>query len=154
LALTTSGEFIISTVRLGPAEHVSLVRTLVRLSGGGVVDRCGFCGSTDGPFTSIEGMFTVLMCPACLARRSRGRGPYPELSDAEMRAGLDLLATWVLEQKAAANRQVVAVMRQRLERGELVVPMYGPLGFAWLQRQAEIAEQLIAARAAAPPPGS
>jgi hypothetical protein len=66
------------------------------------VDRCGFCGSTEGPFTSIEGMFTVLMCPACLARRSRGRGPYPELSDAEMRAGLDLLPTWVLEQKAAA----------------------------------------------------
>jgi hypothetical protein len=102
LALTTSGEFIISTVRLGPAEHVSLVRTLVRLSGGGVVDRCGFCGSTHGPFTSIEGMFTVLMCPACLARRSRGRGPYPELSDAEMRAGLDLLPTWALQQKAAA----------------------------------------------------
>ena len=47
-------------------------------------------------------MFTVLMCPACLARRSRGRGPYPELSDLEMRAGLDLLPTWVLETKAAA----------------------------------------------------
>jgi hypothetical protein len=45
-------------------------------------------------------------------------------------------------------------MRQRLERGELVVPMYGPLGLAWLQRQAEIAEQLIAERAAAPPPAS
>jgi hypothetical protein len=69
-----------------------------------VVDRCGFCGSTEGPFTNIEGMFTVLMCPACLARRSRGRGPYPELSDAEMRAGLDLLPTWVLEQKGPTAR--------------------------------------------------
>jgi hypothetical protein len=79
------------------------------------------------------------------------RGPYPDLTDAEMRAQLDLLPTWVLEQKAAANRQVIAVMRQRLERGERVVPMYGPLGLAWLQRQAEIAEQLVQARTAGPP---
>jgi len=33
-------------------------------------------------------------------------------------------------------------MRERLERGDPVVPMFGPLGLAWLQRQAEIAEQL------------
>lgn len=39
----------------------------------------------------------MLMCPACLARRARGRGSYPELSDAELRAGLDLLPTWVLQ---------------------------------------------------------
>ena len=44
------------------------------------------------------------------------------------------------------NRQVNAVMRQRLERGEPVAWMYGPLGLAWLQRQAEIAEQLIQQR--------
>jgi len=119
-----------------------------------VLDRCGFCGSTDGPFTQVEGMFTLLMCSACLARRSRGRGPYPDLTDSELRAGLDLLPTWVLEQKTADNRRVIAVMRQRLERGEPVARMHGPLGLAWLQRQAEIAEQLIAARAAAPPPAS
>jgi hypothetical protein len=35
--------------------------------------------------------------------------PYPDLTDAELRAQLDLLPTWVLEQKAAANRQVIAV---------------------------------------------
>jgi hypothetical protein len=46
---------------------------------------------------------------------------------------------------------VIAVMRARLERGERVVPMYGPLGLAWLQRQADIAEQLIRARGQAPP---
>ena len=46
----------------------------------------------------------------------------------------------------------LGAMRQRLERGEPVVPMYGPLGLAWLQRQAEIAEQLIAARTGEPPP--
>jgi hypothetical protein len=65
-------------------------------------DRCGFCGSLDGPFTPVEGLFTVLMCPACLAARSRRRGPYPNVTDAEMRAGLDLLPTWALEQKVAA----------------------------------------------------
>jgi hypothetical protein len=47
---------------------------------------------------------------------------------------------------------VIAVMRGRLERGERVVPMYGPLGLAWLQRQAKIAEQLIQARNAGHPP--
>jgi hypothetical protein len=126
-------------------------RTLVRLSGGGALNRCGFCGSADGPFTRVQGAFTVLMCPTCLAQRSRGRGPYPDLTDAEMRAGLDLLPTWVLEVKAAANRRVIAVMRHRLERGEPVVPMYGPLGLAWLQRQAELAEQLIRTRRQPPP---
>ncbi|HZB59132.1 MAG TPA: hypothetical protein VFA73_08090 [Actinomycetota bacterium] len=35
-----------------------------------------------------------------------------------MRAGLDLLPTRVLEQKAGANRQVNAAMRQRLAAGE------------------------------------
>jgi hypothetical protein len=115
-------------------------------------DRCSFCGGTDQLLTRVEGLFVVLMCPACLAHRARSRGPYPDLTDAEMRAGLDLLPTWVLEQKAAANRRVIAVMRQRLERGEPVVPMYGPLGLAWLQRQADIAEQLIRARGQPPTP--
>jgi hypothetical protein len=112
--------------------------------------RCGFCGSLDGPFTPVEGLFTVLMCPACLAARAHGHGPYPDLTDAEMRAGLDQLPTWALEQKAAANRQVIATMRERLERGEPVQRMYGPLGLAWLQRQADIAEQLIRARGQPP----
>ncbi len=61
------------------------------------------------------------------------------------------MPTWALEQKVAANREVIAVMCARLERGEAVVPMYGPLGLVWLQRQAEIAEELIRARAQPPP---
>jgi hypothetical protein len=113
-----------------------------------VVDHCGFCGGADGPFTRVEGVFPVLMCPGCLAQRARGRGPYPDVTDAELRGGLDLLPTWALAQKAAANRQVIAIMRQRLEQGEPVARMYGPLGLAWLQRQAEIAEQLIRQREA------
>jgi len=56
----------------------------------------------------------------------------------------------VLERKVAANRQIIAVMGERLARGEPVVPVYGLLGLAWLQRQAEIAEQLIAVRTARP----
>lgn len=100
-----------------------------------MLDNCGFCGGADGPFTRVEGVFTVLMCPTYLANRARGRGPYPELTDAELTGGLDLLPTWALAHKAAANRQVIAIMGGRLERGERVVPMYGPLGLAWLQRQ-------------------
>ena len=38
------------------------------------------------------------------------------------------------------------MMRSRLEKGEPVARMDGPLGLAWLQRQAEIAEQLIRQR--------
>ena len=64
-----------------------------------MLDRCGFCGSTDGPYTRVQGTFTLLMCPTCLAHRARGRGPYPDLTDAELRAGLELLPTWVLVQK-------------------------------------------------------
>jgi len=59
----------------------------------------------------------VLMCPTCLAARARGRGPYPDITDEEMHAGLNMMPTWALAQKVAANRQVIAVMRARLERG-------------------------------------
>jgi hypothetical protein len=65
-------------------------------------DRCSFCGGVDQPLTPVQGLFVVLMCPACLARRARSRGPYPDLTEAELRAGLELLATWVLARKAAA----------------------------------------------------
>jgi hypothetical protein len=50
----------------------------------------------------VEGLFTVLMCADCQATRGHGSGPYPVMTRAEMRAGLDLLPTWALEQKAAA----------------------------------------------------
>jgi hypothetical protein len=73
-----------------------------------VLDRCGFCGGADGPFTRVEGVFTVLMCPGCLADRARGCGPYPDLTDDELWAGLNLLPTWALAQKAAANRRLMA----------------------------------------------
>ena len=65
-----------------------------------------------------------------------------------MRASLELLPSWVLAQKASANRQVIAVMRQRLAAGEQVARMYQAPGLAWLERQAEAAEQLLAERQA------
>ena len=65
-------------------------------------NRCSFCGSTAGPFSNVEGLFTVLMCADCQAARGHGSGPYPVMTRAAMRAGLDLMATWALEQKAAA----------------------------------------------------
>jgi hypothetical protein len=41
-------------------------------------------------------MFTVLKCVDCQAARGHGSGPYPVMTRAELRAGLDLLSTWVL----------------------------------------------------------
>jgi hypothetical protein len=51
------------------------------------------------------------------------------MTRAEMRAGLDLMATWALEQKAAANRQLIADMRRRLAAGEQVARMYQEPGW-------------------------
>jgi hypothetical protein len=114
-----------------------------------MAEHCSFCGSTVGPFSKVEGLFTVLMCADCQAARGQGAGPYPVMTRAEMRASLDLLPTWALEQKAAANRQVIAVMRKRLAAGEEVARMYHEPGLAWLERQAEAAEDLIAERGTA-----
>ena len=46
------------------------------------------------PFNKVEGLFTVLMCADCQAARGYGSSPYPVMTRAEMRAGLDLLPTW------------------------------------------------------------
>jgi hypothetical protein len=53
-----------------------------------MADHCSFCGSTAGPFSNVEGFFTVLMCADCRATRGYGSGPYPVMTRAEMRAGL------------------------------------------------------------------
>ena len=111
-----------------------------------MTERCSFCGATSGPFSTVGGRFTVLMCADCLATRGHGAGPYPVMTRAEMRAGLDLLPTWALEQKAAANRRVIAVMRERLAAGAQVARMYQEPGLAWLERQAQAAEELITER--------
>jgi hypothetical protein len=92
----------------------------------------------------VEGLFTVLMCADCQAARGHGSDRYPVMTRAEMRAGL--LPTWALEQKAAANRQLIAAMRPRLAAGEQVARMYQEPGLAWLERQAEVAEELVAQR--------
>jgi hypothetical protein len=41
---------------------------------------------------------------------------------------------------------MIAVMRQRLAAGEQVARMYQEPGLAWLERQAEVAEDLVARR--------
>jgi hypothetical protein len=119
------------------------------------VGHCSFCGSTSGPFAKVEGLFTVLICIPCLEIRQaqpdtrlglHGPGPYPVMTRAEMRESLELLPSWVLAQKAAANRQVIAIMRERLVAGEEVARMYQEPGLAWLERQADAAEQLLAER--------
>jgi hypothetical protein len=118
---------------------------------------CPFCGAIHGPFAKVEGLFTVLICIPCLEVRQaqpgirlglHDPGPYPAMTRAEMRESLELLPNWVLAQKAAANRQLIAVMLQRLAAGEQVARMYQKPGLAWLERQAEAAEQLLAERQA------
>jgi hypothetical protein len=63
-----------------------------------MMDRCGFCGSADGPFTWVEGVFAVLTRPrACpTVPAATAVGLLPDLTDAELRAGLDLLPAWLL----------------------------------------------------------
>jgi hypothetical protein len=88
-----------------------------------------------GPFSRVEGLFTVLMCADCQAARGHGAGPYPIMTRAEMRAGLELLPTWALEQNAAANRQIIGVMRSRLAAGEEVPGCTGSRGWpGWSAR--------------------
>src|SRR5215207_916730 len=103
----------------------------------------------------VEGLFTVLICIPCLEIRQaqsdtrlglHGPGPYPVMTRAELRESLELLPNWVLAQKAVANRQVIAIMRERLVAGEEVARMYQEPGLAWLERQADAAEQLLAER--------
>src|SRR5512132_4628366 len=105
--------------------------------------RCTFCGSTMGRSARWRGCSRLLMCADCQAAHGHGAGPYPMMTRAQMRADLELLPTWALEQKAAANRQVIAVMRRRLAAGEEVARMYQEPGLAWLERQAEVAEDLM-----------
>jgi hypothetical protein len=118
---------------------------------------CSFCGATSGPFAKVEGLFTVWICIPCLEIRQpqpgtrlslHDPGPYPPMNRAEMRESLALLPSWVLAQKAAATRQLIAVMRQRLAAGEQVARMYQEPGLAWLERQAGAAEDLLAERQA------
>ncbi len=74
------------------------------------------------------------------------RRPVPSDDPGGDAGRLDLLPTWALEQKAAANRQVIAVMRERLAAGKQVARMYQEPGLAWLERQAQTAEELISER--------
>jgi hypothetical protein len=67
-----------------------------------MADRCSLCGPPPD-LQQLEGLFTVLMCVDCLPGRTRPRQrPLSGDDQAEMRAGLDLMATWTLEQKATA----------------------------------------------------
>jgi hypothetical protein len=117
-----------------------------------MADRCSFRGPSSGPFNKVEGLFTVLMCADCQATRGHASGPYPVMTRSEMRAGLDLLPYLGVGaecgQPPTANRHVIAVMRTRLAAGEQVARMYQEPGLAWRERQAEVAETLVAERRA------
>jgi hypothetical protein len=88
--------------------------------------------------------------PGC--QRDRGHSGAVPCHDAEQpRASVELLPTWVLAQKVAANHALTKEVRQRLAEGQRVARTYQPDGLAWLERQAEAAEAIIAARQAPRP---
>jgi hypothetical protein len=60
----------------------------------------------------------------------------------------DVAAQPGLAEKAAANRQVIAVMRQGLAAGEQVARISQEPGLAWLERQEKAAVDLLAERQA------
>ena len=92
---------------------------------------------------------TVRSCRAIQSRLPRPRILALSAHDpAEVRESLELSPSWVLAQKAAANRQLIAVMHQRLAAGQQVAQMYQEPGLAWLEHQAEAGEQLLAERQA------
>jgi hypothetical protein len=47
----------------------------------GVGPHCSFCGTFTGPFSEVEGLFTVLMCTGCQAARSGRQVVLPGLHD-------------------------------------------------------------------------
>jgi hypothetical protein len=52
---------------------------------------CSFCGSADGPFQAVEGLFTVLMCQPCQDARGAAARAAQAKATAEMaRGGADL----------------------------------------------------------------
>jgi hypothetical protein len=91
-----------------------------------------------GPFSKVEGAVH-----AATAAALSGHDPGGDARRAGPTADVGL------EQKAAANRQVIAITRQRLTAGEDVPRMYQEPGLAGLERQGEVAEALVAERQAA-----
>jgi hypothetical protein len=47
----------------------------------GVGPHCSFCGTSTGPFSEVEGQFTVHICIPCLAVRQAPRGELLALHD-------------------------------------------------------------------------
>jgi hypothetical protein len=53
----------------GRPSLCTLSRTEVRAGVCGVGPHCSFCGTFTGPFSEVEGLFTVLICIPCLEVR-------------------------------------------------------------------------------------
>jgi hypothetical protein len=54
---------------MGPRHLLSLAEHQFEQRGCGVGPHCSFCGTFTGPFSQIEGLFTVLICIHCLEVR-------------------------------------------------------------------------------------
>lgn len=103
-----------------------------------------------GPATAVAIPPGTLQVSDPPCRFRHGHGTVPTCRDLGWPARrLDLLTAWALQQKAAVNRRVIAIMRQRLAAGGRAARMYQGAGLAWLERQAEVAEEVVVERQAA-----
>ena len=100
------------------------------------------CVSTAGP--SADRGCSPAHGADCQAPAAR-LGPYTVRTEPDARRTRPV-AKMGAGAKAAANRQLIAAMRLRLAAGEQVARMYQEPGLAWLERQAEVAEELVAER--------
>jgi hypothetical protein len=58
-----------SSNRYGSRHLLWLPNTCSSMGVCGVGPHCSFCGTSTGPFSQVEGLFTVLICIPCLAVR-------------------------------------------------------------------------------------
>src|SRR4030095_12136197 len=104
--------------------------------GCGVWPHCSFCGTSTGPFSEVEGLFTVLICTRC--RAIRHASPPPLLAHHDPGepwlewgcpipgCGHRTIARWELEAHAAAahpgwgaSYELVRPYPNQLQRGRV-----------------------------------
>jgi hypothetical protein len=116
---------------------------------------CSFCGATSGPFAKVEGLFTVWICIPCLevrqaqpATRLGRHDPWPLSADDPGADAGEFGVAAQLGTGPEGGRQPTGYRRHPPAAGEQVARMYQEPGLAWLEGQAEAAEELLAERQA------
>jgi hypothetical protein len=98
---------------LGPGLPCYSLEHAFEQESSGVGSHCSFCGTSTGPFSQVEGLFTVLMCASCQAVRHEGPAellahhdpgePWLKWTCPIQGCGHRVLGPWDLEGHAAAE---------------------------------------------------